>query len=91
MELLRAFGDGENGLLEMRLSGTHEKPLHTPGIVASTGLIPPSGKHAKWPMCFILEVRDKKAAGLTLYFDLLTFLRGIGAIPEGSPMGARPS
>ena len=57
-------------------SGTHTGPL-----VGPQGAIPPSGNAFAFPYADFLEVKDGKCVSHRIYWDNVTFLAQIGAIP----------
>jgi steroid delta-isomerase-like uncharacterized protein len=70
------FTSGESVALELTWKGTHTGPLGT-----ATGVVPASGKRQETPGVWSLDVRDGKVQSSRQYFDLLSFLRQIGAAP----------
>ena len=56
--------------------GTHTGPLSTP-----KGELPPSGKSVEFRLCDLIRIRDRRAYGSRIYFDMLTLLRQFGVVP----------
>jgi steroid delta-isomerase-like uncharacterized protein len=70
-----AFEGGQQVVLEVLWEGTQTGEMVTEG-----GTIPPSGKRARTPSAFIFDYdKDGKLTESRNYFDLLTFLKQIGA------------
>jgi len=61
-------------VLEVTWDGTQ-----TGEMVTEQGTIPASGKRQKTPAAFIFEYQDGKLKETRHYFDMLTFLKQIGA------------
>jgi steroid delta-isomerase-like uncharacterized protein len=71
-----ALASGNTALLEVVWEGTHTGPLQSPG-----GTIPASGKRQRTPSAFIFEIEGDKVKESRNYFDMVTFLQQIGAMP----------
>ena len=71
-----AFASGNTVTLEITWEGTHTGPLEGP-----TGTIPASGKRQVTPAAWILTFEGEKMKESHHYFDMLTLLTQIGAIP----------
>jgi steroid delta-isomerase-like uncharacterized protein len=69
-----AVESGQQVALEVIWEGTQ-----TGEMVTEEGTIPPSGKRQKTPGVFVFEYEDGKLKESRNYFDLLTFLKQIGA------------
>ena len=67
---------GDTALVELVWEGTHTGPLETP-----TGTVPASGKSQRTPGVFSIDVKNGVIATSRNYFDMLTFLQQIGAVP----------
>jgi steroid delta-isomerase-like uncharacterized protein len=65
---------GQQVLLEVTWEGTQ-----TGEMVTDEGTIPPSGKRQKTPSAFIFEYESGKLKESRHYFDMLAFLKQIGA------------
>lgn len=72
---LHAAGD-DTVTVEVTWSGTHLGPLHTPG-----GAIQPTGRSIAVPACVVFEIANGKARAQRHYFDMVTLLRQLGAMP----------
>ena len=75
--------DGELAVTEHTLSGTHRGPLF--GVA-------PTGRRVQVNTVVIWEFADERIRGETVYFDLATVLRQVGALVlpgAGSPPDAR--
>jgi predicted ester cyclase len=56
--------------------GTHSGPLSTP-----RGEIPPSNNKVELRLCDVIRIRDGRAYGSRIYFDMLSLLRQVGQVP----------
>jgi predicted ester cyclase len=52
-------------------------PQHGPG-----GTIPPSGKRQSTPSAWVFEFESDKIKESREYFDMMSFMQQIGAIPQ---------
>ena len=75
--ITNSFSDGTTVSLEVSWTGTHTGPLETPD-----GVIPPSGKSQTTPASWLLEFEGEKIKESRHYFDMVTLLTQIGAMPE---------
>ena len=69
-----ATESGQHVVLEVTWEGTQ-----TGEMVTEQGTIPPSGKRQKTPGAFVFEYENGELKESRNYFDLLTFLKQIGA------------
>ena len=69
-----AAESGQEVVLEVTWEGTQ-----TGEMVTEQGTIPPSGKRQKTPSAFIFDYDNGKLKESRHYFDMLTFLKQIGA------------
>ena len=69
-----AAEDGQRVVLEVVWEGTQ-----TGEMVTEQGTIPPSGKRQRTPSAFLFEFEGGKLKESRHYFDMLTFLKQIGA------------
>ena len=65
---------GDQVVLEVMWDGTQ-----TGEMVTEQGTIPPSGKRQRTPAAWVFDYQNGKLTESRQYFDLLTFLRQIGA------------
>ena len=72
-----AVGGGNTAALEVTWKGTQTGPLVTP-----EGTIPASGKRQETPGAIVFTFAGDKIKETHQYFDLLTFLKQIGAQPQ---------
>lgn len=72
----RYYEVGDRAITEGRVTGTHTAPLVTP-----QGEIPPQGKSFDLPYADFFTVKDGKITAHTAYFDFVTFLTSIEAMP----------
>jgi predicted ester cyclase len=80
IEFVRVWSpDPETAIAEVRMSGTHDGPL---------GDVPPTGRRVQGVGCNIVEVRDGTMWRERDYFDNLSALEQIGAIPATRAAGA---
>ena len=71
-----ALGSGDRVVLELTWAGTQTGPL-----VGPLGTIPPTGKYGTVGAVQIVRFENGKVKELHHYFDLMTILRNIGAVP----------
>ncbi len=71
-----AFASGDTVALEITWEGTHTGPLEGPG-----GTIPASGRRQVTPSAFIFTFQADKIKESRNYFDIMTLLQQIGAMP----------
>lgn len=69
-----AVESGQQVVLEVTWQGTQ-----TGEMVTEQGTIPPSGKRQTTPAAFVFDYESGKLVECRHYFDLLTFLKQIGA------------
>ena len=69
-----AVESGQEVVLELMWDGTQTGPM-----VTEQGTIPPSGKRQRTPAAFVFQFEGGKLKESRHYFDLLTFLKQIGA------------
>ena len=72
----RALVSGDTVVLELTWRGTHDGPLHGPG-----GVIPATGRSQSTDAVFITDHTDGKIIRGRHYFDMMTLLEQIGAMP----------
>ncbi len=72
-----AVASGNTVTLEVTWRGTHTGPLVSPA-----GTLPPSGKSQTTPSAWVLEYDGDKIRESRHYFDMVTFLTQIGAMPQ---------
>jgi steroid delta-isomerase-like uncharacterized protein len=72
----RAIESGDTVAMEVVWEGTQTGPLESP-----QGTIPPSGKRIRMPAALLVSFKNDKIAENKHYFDLMTMLAQIGAIP----------
>ena len=73
------FTAGNMAALEVTWQGTQDGPFTTPA-----GTLPPSGKHQRTQAVMIIKFQGDKIAELSHYFDMVTFLQQIGAMPAAA-------
>jgi steroid delta-isomerase-like uncharacterized protein len=76
-EIISAVGTEDAAVLEVSFTGTQDGALESP-----QGAIPPSGKQATVRTANVVRATDGKIAHVCQYFDLLTILAQIGALPQ---------
>ena len=74
-----AMASGNTAILEITWEGTQTGDLAGP-----QGTIPASGRQVSLPAVWVAEVEGDKAKAVRHYFDLLTLLAQIGAVPAGT-------
>lgn len=72
-----AVASGNTAVLEVTWEGTQTGPLDGPG-----GTIPPSGKRQSTPAAWIFEFEGDRVKESRQYFDMMSFMQQIGAIPQ---------
>lgn len=72
-----AFASGNTVTLEITWEGTHSGPL-----VGPAGVIPASGKRQVTPAAWVLKFQRGKVKESRHYFDMVTLLRQLGAMPQ---------
>ena len=72
-----SFASGNMATLEITWRGTQTGPLVSPA-----GTIPPSGKSQTTPSAWIFEYDGDKIRESRNYFDIMTLLTQIGAMPK---------
>ena len=77
----RAFESADTVGLEILWEGTQRGPLESP-----QGTIPPTGRSVRIPAAQVVSFRNEKISETKHYFDLMSMLAQIGAIP--SPVSA---
>ena len=75
-DIVRTFEDGDTIVVEGVYSGTQTGPLETP-----QGTLPASGNAFAFPYVDVLETKGGKCVSHRVYWDNVTFLSQIGAIP----------
>ena len=75
-DIVRTFEDGNTIVVEGVYSGTQTGPLESP-----QGTLPASGNSFAFPYVDFLEAKDGKCVSHRVYWDNVTFLSQIGAIP----------
>jgi steroid delta-isomerase-like uncharacterized protein len=73
----KALASGNTVVLEITWEGTQTGPMETPG-----GTIPPSGKRQVTPSTWIFDFEGDSIKESRQYFDMVTFLSQIGAMPQ---------
>jgi ketosteroid isomerase-like protein len=68
---------GNVAIIEAAVSLKHTGPLHTP-----KGTIPPTGRSLVLPYCHYVRAEAGKITALKFYYDQITFLTGLGLLPE---------
>ena len=72
-----SFASGNKVTMEITWKSTHTGPL-----VGPAGTIPASGKTHTTPSAWVLEFEGDKIKESRHYFDMVTFLTQIGAMPQ---------
>ena len=71
-----AFATDDQAVLQITWQGTHNGPFTGP-----SGTLAPSGKHQTTPAVMIIKFQGNKVSQIDHYFDMVTFLTQIGAMP----------
>ena len=72
-----AFASGNNAVLEVTWEGTQTGPMEGPG-----GTLPASGKRQTTRAAWIFEFDGDKIKESRQYFDMMSFMQQIGAMPQ---------
>ena len=72
-----ALASGNTVVLEITWEGTQTGPLETPD-----GTIPASGKRQVTPAVWVFDFEGDRIKESRQYFDMVTFLSQIGAMPQ---------
>jgi len=75
-EITNAFGSGDQVVLQIVWTGTQKGDL-----VGPMGTIPATGKQVRIPASQVLRISNGKIASTDHYFDLMTMLVQLGAVP----------
>ena len=75
-KIIKTFAAGDTAVVELEWQGTHKGPLAGP-----MGSIPPTGKRGKVDAIQIATFERGKVKELHHYFDLVTLLQQLGAMP----------
>ena len=75
--ITNAVASGNTVVQEITWQGTQSGPLSLPG-----GTIPPSGKRQITRTSLVLVFEDGRVKESRIYFDMLSLLQQIGAIPQ---------
>ena len=70
---------GDAVALELRVTGTHTRPLRTPN-----GEVPPTGRKVVWETCDVIRVKNGKVTAWHAYWDQVAFLTQLGLMPAAS-------
>lgn len=70
-------------VLEVTFKGTHNGELAGP-----TGSISPTGRHVTTRCVQVIRIADDLIVENRNYFDMLTMLQAVGAVPAAKKMGA---
>ena len=77
-KITNAISTGSNVVLEITWEGTHTGPLEGPG-----GTIAATGKRQVTPSAMVILFEGDKIRESRHYFDMMTLLQQIGAVPAG--------
>ena len=72
-----AFASGNKAVLEVTWEGTQTGPLDGPA-----GTLPASGKRQTTPAAWVFEFDGDKIKESRQYFDMMSFMQQIGAMPQ---------
>ena len=78
-KVTNACGTGDTVALQITWTGTHDGPFTGPG-----GTVRPSGKKQTTQAAMIVKFTGNKVKEIHHYFDMITFLEQIGALPTAS-------
>jgi predicted ester cyclase len=77
MEIESTVEGGDWVAVRARFRGTHSRPLRTP-----QGEIPASGNALDLPFADFFRVEDGKAIEHYVYYDVMSMMGQLGALPE---------
>jgi len=75
-KVISAIASGDTVAMQITWTGTHDGTFTGP-----TGTVPPTGKRQTTPAAMIVKFSDNKVSEIHHYFDMLTLLQQIGAMP----------
>jgi steroid delta-isomerase-like uncharacterized protein len=75
-KVTNVFVSGDMVAVQVTWTGTHDGPFPGPA-----GTVPPSGKKQTTPAAMIIKFNGNKISQVDHYFDMITFLTQIGAMP----------
>jgi steroid delta-isomerase-like uncharacterized protein len=78
-KVTNAFASGDAVALQITWTGTHDGPFTGPA-----GTLSPTGKKQTTPAAMIVKFSGGKVKEMDHYFDMVTFLTQIGAMPAPS-------
>jgi ketosteroid isomerase-like protein len=76
-KVTNAFASGDTVTLQITWTGTHDGAFTGPG-----GTVSPTGKRQTTPAAMIVRFSGNKVSEIHHYFDMVTFLQQIGAMPS---------
>ena len=71
-----AFASGDTVAMQITWTGTHDGTFTGPG-----GEVRPTGKRQTTPAAMIVKFKGNKISEIHHYFDMITFLQQIDAMP----------
>jgi steroid delta-isomerase-like uncharacterized protein len=75
-EIVGYVEQGESVGYELRIRGTHTRPLPSP-----KGEIPATNKKVDFHACDMVRFRDGRIASYRVYFDMMGFMGQLGLLP----------
>ena len=75
-KVTNALASGDTVAMQITWTGTHDGPFTGPA-----GTVPPTGKRQTTPAAMIVKFSGNKVSEIHHYFDMVTFLQQIGAMP----------
>ena len=75
-KVISAIASGDTVAMQITWTGTHDGTFTGP-----TGTVPATGKRQTTPAAMIVKFSDNKVSEIHHYFDMLTLLQQIGAMP----------
>ena len=76
-EVTNAMVQGDTVVIEVTWTGTQTGEMVTPG-----GTLPPSGRSQTTRACLVSEFADGRIASNRHYFDVMSMMQQLGAIPS---------
>ncbi len=77
-EIIRSYELGDTVVVEGVFSGIHTGPM-----VGPDGAIPATGNTVTFPFADFLQYREGKCVSHRIYWDNVTLLAQLGAVPQG--------
>ncbi|MBI4299835.1 MAG: ester cyclase [Chloroflexi bacterium] len=77
VDIQNVVASGDWVIVEFVGRGTHTGTLKGPNME-----VPPTGRHVEVHFCDVLRLSEGKIVGIHTYYDVATFMRQLGLMPE---------